>query len=285
MTYTFEPGARMVDEGEPEDGTDIQVTPPEEETAVPRSGAMKVLDRPTEVVHRLRRRYRRLNRRDKFAVLLAVLAIVMFLVIMSIWSTGGGIGGPDIGPEVRPPSDWNVDALEAVQRSGDEENTNLEGQETPYLVPLNPAPGEIYFVTSLSCQVDWTDESTPPTQVPAIGYTNQPDGFYLIIRIHDGVGEQSSDLEFNTVGSSHSIQFEYPLSDLGAPIAVANKEDARYLPQGYVENLRVDFIVVTEECGDWTSSDPFRPTIGDGGNHFTFSWSAVYSVADSTKEP
>ena len=152
----------MVDEGEPEDGTDIQVTPPEEETAVPRSGAMKVLDRPTEVVHRLRRRYRRLNRRDKFAVLLAVLAIVMFLVIMSIWSTGGGIGGPDIGPEVRPPSDWNVDALEAVQLSGDEENTNLEGQETPYLVPLNPAPGEIYFVTSLSCQVDWTDESTPP---------------------------------------------------------------------------------------------------------------------------
>ena len=177
----------MADKGEPEDGTDIQVTPPEVEPEVPARGAKKVLDKPTEVVHRLRRRYRRLNKRDKFAVLLAVLAIVMFLVIMSIWSSGGGIGGPGLGPEVRPPSDWNVDALEERILTGDEENTNLEGQETPYLAPINPAPGEIYLVTGLSCQVDWADESTPPTSVPAIGYTNQPDGFYLIIRIHDGV--------------------------------------------------------------------------------------------------
>jgi hypothetical protein len=205
---------------------------------------------------------------------------------MSIWTTGGGLGGPDLGPEIRPPSDWNLEALDPVELTEEEENTNLEGQETPYLVPLTPAPGEIYFLTHLSCQVEWTDESTPPTQVPAIGYTNQPDGFMLIVRIHDDVGEWRSELVFNSVGSGQSIALEVTIGEyLGQPIAVANREGADYLPQGYVESIRVDFIVVTEECGDWTSNDPFRPTIGDGGNHFTFDWTVVYRQADSTREP
>jgi hypothetical protein len=285
---------------QPADETDIQVSPPPEGSGGDvvgggrgargargaRGTAMRALDRPATAVLRVKTRYRRLNSKDKMAVLIGVLVIVLVIVIMSMWSTGGGIGGPSLGPEIRPPSDWNLDALEEVSVSGNEENTNLAGQLTPYLVPLAPEPGEIFFLTSLQCQVSWADETTPPTQVPAIGYTNQPDGFQLIIRIHDSVGEWSSDLVFNSIGSSQEIPLPVnPAEYLGAPIAVANREGADYLPQGYVESIRVDFIVFTEDCGPWTPSDPLRPTIGDGGNHFTFDWSLQYRKADSTKEP
>ncbi|UCC94083.1 MAG: hypothetical protein JSW25_05335 [Thermoplasmata archaeon] len=279
---------------QPEGGADIEVAPPEvgsvdgpsPEQGGAKNMAKKAIEAPKDVARRLRRRYQGLNKRDKFAALLGVLAIVMFLVLMAIWTTGGGIGGPSLGPEILPSSRWNIDALEEVPVAGNEENTNLEGQLTPYLAPLTPQPGEIYFLTDMTCSVTWTDESTPPTSAPAIGYTNEPDGFQLIIRIHDDVGEWESEIIFNPQGSSGQIDLPVILSEhLGAPLAVANPHGANYLPQGYVESVRVDFIVRTDECGEWTSSDPFRPTIGDGGNHYTFDWSLVYRTADSTKSP
>ncbi len=278
----------------PEEVADIQVAPPEERTDTDaedspkraKSAAMKALDMPKGAVLKVRTKYRHLNNRDKMAVLMGVLAVVMVIVMMSIWSTGGGIGGPVIGTEIRPISDWNMDALADVQLTGEEENTNLAGQETPYLVPLMPAPGEIYFLTELNCQVNWADETTPPTSAPAIGYTNQPDGFQLIIRIHDGVGDWQSDLVFNPIGAGQEISLEINVGEyLGGPVAVANKQGANYLPHGYVDAIRVDFIVFTEECGPWTPTDPLRPTIGDGGNHYTFDWTVVYRQADSTQEP
>ena len=278
---------------QPEEEADIQVGPPEERTDPDaedgpkggKSAAKKALDMPREAVLKVRTRYKHMNNRDKMAVLIGVLVVIMTIAIYSIWYTGGGIGGPSLGPEILPPSDWNMNSLTEVQLTQPEENTNLEGQETPYLIPLTPNKGEIYFLTGLSCQVDWADETTPPTSLPAYLYTNQPDGFQLKIRIHDDAGEWESEIVFNSIGSSKSIPFEVLGTDLGVPIAIANPEGARYLPQGYVENLRVDFIVRTDECGDWTSSDPFRPTLGDGGNHFTFEWTVTYRLADSTQSP
>jgi hypothetical protein len=284
----------MGKEEQPEGEPDIQVLSPEaglgDGPDTDSGGAMgtakKAVEAPKAVARRLKRRYKNLNKRDKFAALLGVLAIVMVIVLMTIWSTGGGIGDPSPGPEILPSTAWNIDALDDIPVSGNEENTNLEGQLTPYLVPLMPEPGEIYFVTELNCQVNWADESTPPTQAPAIGYTNEPDGFQLIIRIHDDVFELESEIEFNPQGSAHQIQMAVVLSEhLGAPLAVANPEGANYLPQGYLEAVRVDFIVRTDDCGEWTSSDPFRPTIGDGGNHYTFDWSLVYKQANSKQEP
>jgi len=278
----------------PADEADIQVSPPREGARGDVDGggkgamgtAKKALDKPAAAILRVKRRYKNLKKSDKMAVLIAVLVVVLVVVILSMWSTGGGIGGPYIGPEILPPSHWNMDALEVVPVAGNEENTNMAGQETPYLVTLAPEPGEIYFLTTLQCQVNWADETTPPTQAPAVGYTNQPDGFYLIIRIHDGVGEWQSDLKFNTIGASEENTLQVNIAEyLGAPIAVANREGAKYLPQGNVESIRVDFIVVTEDCGPWTTTDPFRPTIGDGGNHYTFDWSLEYRTADSTKDP
>ena len=279
---------------QPEEVADIQVAPPYVEAEDDFDGggrgakgpAKMALDKPRAVVLKVKTRYKNLDNRDKMAVLIGVLVVVMVIVMMSIWSTGGGIGGPVVGTEIRPVSDWNMDALTDVHLTGEEENTNLAGQETPYLVPLAPAPGEIYFLTELYCQVNWADETTPPTSAPAIGYTNQPDGFQLIIRIHDSVGEWQSDLVFNAIGAGQDISLPINVGEyLGGPIAVANRQGANYLPQGYVESIRVDFIVFTEECGPWTPSDPLRPTIGDGGNHFTFDWTAVYKQADSTQEP
>jgi hypothetical protein len=283
----------MVKDEQPGEETDIQVTSHganRDEGADPRAGGAKgvakmAIDRPKDVMLRIKVRYKHLNNRDKMAVLIGVLAVILTIVLMSIWTTGGGIGGISPGPEILPSSRWNMDPLSEVLVTGNEENTNLEGQETPYLVPLTPMPGEIYFLTHLSCQVTWADESTPPTQAPAVGYSNEPDGFQLFITIHDGVGTWESPIEFNSMGSSETIELEVAETDLGIPIAVANPEGASYLPQGYVENLRVDFIVRTDDCGEWTSSDPFRPSIGDGGNHFTFDWSVVYRQADSTKSP
>lgn len=278
---------------QPEEQADIQVVSPEVRAGPDaqdgpkgdKSAAKKALDMPKGAVLKVRAKYKHLNNRDKMAVLIGVLVIIMTMAIYSIWYTGGGMGGPSLGPEILPPSDWNMNSLTEVQLTQPEENTNMAGQATQYLVPLTPNKGEIYFVTGVSCQVNWADETTPPTQAPAVGYTNQPDGFQLKIRILDDRGEWESELVFNSIGSSQSIPFEVPETELGAPIAVANPEGARYLPQGYVESLRVDFIVWTDECGPWTSSDPFRPTLGDGGNHFTFDWFVTYRMADSTRSP
>ncbi len=284
----------MVDDPDIEEGADIQVGPAEidEGPRVNKGGrgprastAGRVMDMPARTYRRVLRRYRRLPRRDRFAVLLAVLAVLLVIVLMSIWSTGGGFGGGHTPPEVRPVSDWNMGSLDEVLRSGEAENSNLEGQQTPYLVTLNPNATEIFFVTHLRGHVTWTDETTPPTNMPAIGYTNDPDGFQLIIRVHDGVGDWESDVVFNSQGGSGDIELDVDLTlELGAPLAVANRDGARYLPQGYVENVRVDFIVRTDDCGEWNSGD-FRPPIGDAGNHFVFDWDLVYRTADSTKSP
>lgn len=278
---------------QPEEETDIQVASHEVHTDPDAEGptkgnkgtAQKALDMPRGAVLKVRTKYKHMNKRDKMAVLIGVLVIIMTIAMYSIWYTGDGLGDPLLGPEILPPSDWNMESLTEVPLSQVEENTNLEGQETPYLVPLMPGEGEIYFLTSIHCQVEWADETTPPTQLPAVGYTNEPDGFQLRVIIHDDLGEWESPLEFNSPGASHTIELPIDETQLGAPIAIANREGAKYLPQGYVENLRVDFIVWTDDCGEWTSSDPIRPTIGDGGNHYTFEWSVTYRLADSTKVP
>lgn len=284
----------MVDDPEIEDGTDIRVGPPEVEIGSVGGSATSAeegpapgrkTDLPARTYRRVLRRYRRLPKRDKFAVLLAVLAVVLVIVLMSIWSTGGGFGDGYTPPEVRPVSDWNMEALTEVQMTGQGENTNLEGQQTPYLVTLKPNATEIFFVTHLRGHVTWTDESTPPSNFPAIGYSNEPDGFQLIIEVHDNIGDWQSEVVFNSQGGSGDIDFPEDMTlELGAPIAVASREGARYLPQGYVESIRVDFIVRTDECGDWTTND-FRPPIGDAGNHFVFDWELIYKQADSAKSP
>jgi hypothetical protein len=130
------------------------------------------------------------------------------------------------------------------------------------------------MITTLIGHVMWTDESSPPAQVPAVGYnTNEPDSFQIIFKIHDDLGEYYSELTFNAQGQPGDLLYELELPE---PIYVANPQGADYLPAGYVETVRVDIIVRTEDCGDWPPPDPFRPTIGDGGNHYTFDWSVEY---------
>ena len=182
-------------------------------------------------------------------------------------------------------SDWDRSGLETVLVEGDEDNTNLEGQETTYLVPMQPNGTEVLFITRMTAHVTWSDETTPPTSLPAIGYTNQPDGFMLRIVVQEGIGLWESPLEFNTIGQSHEITFDVDLvEELGGPVAVANPQGAKYLPEGYVQAARVDFVVITEDCGEWTTSDP-RPDIGDGGNHYSFQWSVEYQIGSTTKGP
>jgi len=284
----------MVEDPGTEEGMDIQVGPPDVDGGAPggagsrmtkSSATARALDLPSRTYRKVLRRYRRLPRRDRFAVLLAVLAVVLVVVLMSIWSTGGGFGDGYTPPEVRPVSDWNMGSLSEVQRSDEVENSNLEGQQTPYLVTLKPNATEIFFVTHLWGHVTWSDETTPPSNMPAIGYSNEPDGFQLIIRVHDNVGDWQSEVVFNPQGGTGDIELDVDLTlELGAPLAVANREGARYLPQGYVESVRVDLIVRTDECGEWTTND-FRPPIGDAGNHFVFEWEMAYRQADSTKSP
>jgi len=230
--------------------------------------------------------YRGLDNRDRLVVLIGVLAVMMAIAFLTIyWSGGGGSGGNDDGPVTVPISEWGRSNLDTQTNEGNEENTNLEGQNTPYLVPFTANPSEVIFITHLTGHVDWTDESTPPTQFPGVNYVNEPDGFQLKIVIQDGFGEWESDLVFNVMGQSGSNDINIDLeAELGAPIAVATPEGANYLPAGYVQMLRIDFIVFTEDCGDWTTDDP-RPTIGDGGNHFTFDWAVDYQVDSTTKEP
>jgi hypothetical protein len=283
----------MGKKGEPAEEADIQVVSPgvevevvdEAEEMYTKSSAKKAMDMPSDAYRKAMRKYRRLNNRDKMAVLIFVLVVILVAAMLTIWSTGGGLGPNFVGPEIRPISDWNIDALDQVDLTEPVENSNLEGQQTPYLVPLSPEPGEIYFVTHLNAHVTWTDESTPPSNTPAIGYTNQPDGFQLFIILQDSEDRWESAIEFNSVGSSHEIVLPIVIADyMNGPIPVAKREGADYLPRGYVENIRFEFIVRTDECGEWTTNDP-RPPIGDAGNHFTFEWTVTYRVADSTNEP
>jgi hypothetical protein len=144
---------------------------------------------------------------------------------------------------------------------------------------------EVIFVTRLTGHVTWSDETSPPTSAPAIGYTNQPDAFMLRIIVQEGLGEWETGLVFNSIGQQAEIDIDIDLvEELGSPIAVANPQGAKYLPESYAQMIRIDFIVITEDCGPWTTSDP-RPDIGDGGNHYTFEWSVEYQVDSTVKEP
>jgi hypothetical protein len=284
MTLISEPGGQMVKDDDVEGEPEIIVAEPVEEptldVADEGSGAAlgrRVLDVPTGLLRRVKHRYRGLTQKDKFIVLIGLLIIVLAIAVMAIYYTGEGIVHDlDEGP--RFVDDWKTKNLQPTPIVGQEENTNLEGQNTPYLVNLEPGIKEVFFITNLTAHVRWVDESSPPAQVPAIGYnTNEPDGFQLIIRLQDEMGEWQSDLVFNAEGQEGTIDLDVDLvNELGAPIAVANPAGAEYLPKGYLPTLRVDFIVFTEECGDWPPPDPLRPTIGDGGNHYQFEWSVTY---------
>ncbi len=272
---------------------DIQVVPSDEGGSSGHAGgdasggsAKKPMGKPAIYVSRGKDWYRGLDRRDRLVVLIGVLVVLLAIVMISIyWSGGGGSGGPDGGPLMVPISDWDRSGLDTQTLADNEENTNLEGQNTPYLVTFTANTSEVIFITHLTGHVDWTDETTPPTQLPAVGYVNEPDGFQLKIVIQDGFGEWESDLVFNVIGQAGSNDISVDLeAELGAPIAVSTPEGASYLPEGYVQMLRIDFIVFTEDCGEWTTTDP-RPSIGDGGNHFTFDWSVDYQVDSTTKEP
>ena len=216
--------------------------------------------------------FKRISTRDKVIVLLGFL-IVMIAITIILIQWGGG--GPDVddGPEIV--SNWGTAGLSNVP-IGTQEPTlvNLEGQNTPFPVVLDPNPGEVFFVTRITAHVEWTDESTPPAQVPAYGYnTNEPDGFQLTIVLQDGMGELSSPLVYNAQGSSGVIDLTW---DLDETVAVADPTDAEYLPEGWIETFRIDFFVYTDECGDWPPPDPWRPNIPDGGNAFDFTWSVEY---------
>jgi hypothetical protein len=258
--------------------------PAEGDAAV--SSTKKAMGTPGAYLGKGKDWYRGLDKRDRMVVLIGVLVIWMAIAMISIFWTGdGGGGGPDGGPVIASISDWDRSGLDIQTIADYEENTNLEGQNTPYLVTFTANASEVIFVTHLTGHVDWTDESTPPTQLPAINYVNEPDGFQLRIVIHDGFGTWESDLVFNVIGQAGSNDITVDLeAELGAPIAISTPEGANYLPEGYVQMLRIDFIVFTEDCGEWTTTDP-RPSIGDGGNHYTFDWSVDYQVGSTTKEP
>jgi hypothetical protein len=274
-------------------GPDIQVAPPEDGIGSGPAGGdhgegstKKASGTLAGFIGKGKEWFRGLDKRDRMVVLMGALAVLLAIVMISIyWSGGGGAGGSDDDPVMVPISDWDRSGLDTQTIIGNEENTNLEGQTTVYLVPFTANPSEVIFITHLTGQVDWTDESSPPTQAPAVGYVNEPDSFQLKIVIHDEFGEWESDLVFNVIGQSGTNNIIVDLeAELGAPIAVATPDGAKYLPEGYIQMLRIDLIVFTEDCGDWTTNDP-RPNIGDGGNHFTFDWAVEYQVDSTTNEP
>jgi hypothetical protein len=284
----------MADDDESGDETAIQVESLEERGKGPLDrgpsavgAARKAVDIPVGVARRTLRRYRRLDKRDKFVVLVGALIVVMVIVVIAIAYGGGGrFGGDGDGVEMVPVSKWRFGA--DMNMSGQEENTNLEGQETIYPATLDPAVKEVFLVTALHGHVTWTDEPTPPAQVPAFGYdTNEPDAFQLEIRLYDEVGlwaQWESELVYNPEGGQGAIDFSVDLqAELDEPVVVANPFGAKQLPEGYQSLVRVDFIVMTEDCGDWPAPDPIRPTIGDGGNHFLFEWDVLYRYDDDGK--
>jgi hypothetical protein len=251
---------------------DIQVTSPDDGgTSVPAGSdvaggsSKKAMGKPAIYVSKGKDWYRGLDKRDRLVVLIGVLAVLLALVMISIyWSGVGGSGGPDDGPVMVPISEWDRSGLDTQTLSGNEENTNLEGQNTPYLVTFTANASEVIFITHLTGHVDWTDETTPPTQLPAVGYVNEPDGFQLKIVVQDGFGEWESDLVFNVIGQAGANDITVDLeAELGAPIAVSTPEGASHLPEGYVQMLRIDFIVFTapsvtegtisHSIGPWTT--------------------------------
>ncbi len=278
-----------VDVGE----SDIQVAPPEEaapsavaDASGAKGSAAKVTAMPARTYRKGKDWYGGLDKRDKMVVLVGFLVIVLFVVMLSIWITGsGGIGNGGDAVVKIPVSEWDRSGLETEVDSTSSDNTNLVGQNSPYLVRIQADASEVIFVTRLVGHVTWSDETSPPTSAPAIGYTNQPDGFKLRIIIQDGLGEWETELVFNTIGQQAEITIDIDLvEELGAPIAVASPQGAKYLPEPYYQMIRIDFIVSTEDCGPWTTDDP-RPNIGDGGNHYTFEWSVEYQVDSTTRAP
>lgn len=271
----------MAQGGESTEEPDIVVEAPDsgmgdtgEYAADARRPSRPALSAPARVIGR----YRELDRRDRLVVLSGLLLVILVLAILAIYYSGGGGGPPDgNGPVIV--DDWSLEGLELFTASGDEENTNLEFQQTPYAVTLDPEPRQVLFVTAISIQVEWTDETTPPVQVPAPGYENQPDGFQLIIRVHEDLGEWESEIVFNAAGQPGSIDLQVDLvEELGAPIAVATREGATHLPRGYTEVVRIDLVVRTDECGDWEPPLQAFPSFPDGGNHYTAHWSVDYLV-------
>jgi hypothetical protein len=214
------------------------------------------------------------RRRGRLVALAIVLLIVAIIIVAALMGGGGFGGGGGDGPQFV--GGWGMDGLEERQLADTVEGAaNLEGQTSTYVARLQPGQREVMFVTSVYCRVTWTDETTPPVQTPAPGYTNTPDSFQLFI-VPQGFGQAiQSELVYNTQGRPGTIELEHTFEK---PIPVANPDGADYLPKGSNATWRVDFKVYTGDCGEWESSRGILPPIGDGGNYFDFEWSVSYMI-------
>lgn len=231
--------------------------------------AKRLAAMPLGMTRRVMAIFRRRSRRDQLVIGLGILIIIAVLLIAL--GGGGGGGDGDGGPEYV--DNWSLDGLSNVTMEETLEHMNLEGQTSKYFADMEPNASEVMFVERIWCHVEWNDESSPPSQVPSVGYdTNEPDGFMLTIRLQNGE-VLSSPLVFNSQGQTGTVDLEMPLNET---IAVANPQGAKYLPRDSYESFRVEFWVYTDECGDWPSPRGIRPPIGDGGNAFTFDWHVQY---------
>ena len=213
-------------------------------------------------------------------MILTLLVVVIVIAAALMLRGGGGFGGGGDGIEVV--NNWNLDGLaEQTAEGADEGAANIEGQTATYLQRLTPAPGEVYFVKSVSCTVDWTDEGAPPTQVPVPGYTNAPDAFQLFILPQGYAQQVGSELTYNAEGAAGTIPLEVTFDP---PVPLANPDGADYWPKGANMTWRVDLEVYTGDCGDWQPPVPRFPQIGDGGNYYNFRWTVTYLV-DSDGRP
>jgi hypothetical protein len=207
------------------------------------------------------------------ALVLIVAVVIIAAIIAVTLSKGGGFGGGG-GPNIV--SNWNLGGLSEQLREGsDEDGANIEGQTTPYVERFEPGQHEVYFITKVTANVTWDDETTQPTKVQVPGYVNQPDSFQLFIVVQGFAETISSELTYNAQGQQGAIALEFTFPK---PIPVANPDDAEYLPSGYNATTRIDFKVYTGECGDWSPPLDRLPTIGDGGSYYVFTWSVTYLV-------
>lgn len=213
-------------------------------------------------------------------------ALVVLAAIALIVSSGGAGDGDGSGPKIV--NNWSLEGLpESIMETEEPTLTNLEGQTTTFIPPLEPPPGEVWFVYEIRVHVTWSDEGSPPTQVTPPGYdTNDPDHFQVRIRLEDSDIIYESVLTPNPAGQAGDLPFSLNLlGNETGPKAIANPVDAKYLPAGYFEHYRIDIMVYTEECGDWPSQFGVFPPIPDAGNSFDCTWSVHYYVDSTMDKP
>ncbi len=213
-------------------------------------------------------------------MLLTLLVVIIVIAAVVMLRGGGTFGGSGRGPEIV--DRWGLDGLNELSADGAHAGAaNIEGQTATYLERLTPAQGEVFFVKSVTCTVDWTDEGSPPTQVPVPGYTNAPDAFQLFIVPQGYAQPVESELTYNAEGAPETITLNVTFDP---PVPIANPDGADYLPKGSNATWRVDLRVYTGDCGDWQPPIPRLPQIGDGGNYYDVRWTVTYLV-DSDGKP